>query len=665
MKHPHHTLASWALAWACGLGAASAWAAPSAAALDTLKQTEMRMNALKALDDQARRAAQQASSLGNASWYANNAWQQARQSGTDTSAALQRASDCLPRLQLELTASTAAISALEQTIAASHRAVQTLSGLSLMSDTPAGQVTQRIHAADDLFAQRSNTERGVAQARQRLITTATECSALVTAADAAVDRTVERLQRFEQQSHGLPDALERLRADLDTAIKASQIAADVPWLSYRAKAVALPPGTAVQQLAGSLTGSMPSPRSDATDTSALLALTRADADFERITTELARLQDAAAFIDLVAEPAALTCRGDNCPSYTTERRDLTVRISAASTQLDRAQARLDAAAQALGHLLGPVQAKARSSALSIERIAAAVAPAIEETSRASTLAQTAAEALEQATNRAYFDARTAWANAYQVAHGTEPVDVDEHAEAGVMRSASPAPAMVAAQAPMASLTAPELRSHAYDVFEQWDAEPSGFGSYTYVLLRSRDDLRSPAVLRRFKVLLSTLNREQQARTVPTEQRPQINVFCIPGTRAAGSRADELDVSYDSDLGNQLKLRAKTAVFTLKAARNRLTTSPGPFLVTLPGRIAQEKGDSPLLFADLSAYPDDAIADLVGSYMNGLLDNFPLEKTLWKPPVLQRVALLMIHLASNVGDLVIDTIPAAQAKAQPR
>ncbi|MFM2056548.1 MAG: hypothetical protein RLY71_933 [Pseudomonadota bacterium] len=665
MKHPHHTLVSWALAWACGLGASGAWATPGAPALDTLTQAETRMNALKTLDDQARRAAQQASSLGNASWYVNNAWQQTRQSSLDTSTALQRASDCLPRLQLELTASTAAISALAQSITASHQAVQTLAGLSSTSDAPARQVAQRIHAADDLFAQRSNTEHGLTRARRRLIATATECSALVTAADAAVDRTVERMQRFEQQSHGLPAALERLRADLDTAIKAGQSAADVPWLNYRATAVALPPGTAVQQLAVSLADSTPATRSEAMDTRALLAVNGADADFERITTELARLQDAAAFIDLVAEPAALTCRGDNCPSYTAERRDLTVRIGAASTQLERARARLDAAAQALGHLLEPVQARARRNTLSIERIAATVASAIEETSRASALAQTATEALEQATRRAYFDARRAWTSAYQVAHGTEPVDMDEPTEAGTTRSASPAPAVAAAPAPMAGLAAPELRSHAYDVFGQWDTEPSGFGSYTYVLLRSRDDLRSPAVQRRFKVLLSTLNREQQASTVPTEQRAQVNLFCIPGTRTAGGRADELDIGYDPDLGNQLKLRAKNAVFTLKAARNRLTTSPGPFLITLPGRIAQEKGDSPLLFADLSAYPDDAIADLVGSYMNGLLDTFPQEKTLWKPPVLQRVALLMIHLASNVGDLVIDTIPAAQAKAPSR
>jgi predicted nucleic acid-binding Zn-ribbon protein len=659
MKHPHHTLVTWALAWACGLGMPSAWAQPSATTLDTLKQTETRMNALKALDDQARRAAQQASMLGNASWYADNTWKQARQSDIDASAALQRASDCLPRLQLELTASTAAISALEQSISTSHRAVQTV------STTPARQLAQRTRATDAAFEQRSSAEHSLAEKKRRLDATATECRSLVPAADAAVNRTVERLRQFEQHAHGLPAALQRLHTDMAAALSASQTAADAAWLSYRATTVALPSGTNLQQLEQALAGEPAPTRSEAADISTLLALTKADADFERITTELARLQDAAAFIDLVAQPAALTCRGDDCPSYTAERRDLTVRISAASTELGSARARLDAAVQASNQLLASVQAKARSNALSIERMAAAVAPAIDEASRASTLAQTAAEALEQASHRAYFDARTAWASAYQAAHGTEPVDMDEPAEAGTTRSPSPAPAMAAAPAPMAARTAPELRSHAYDVFAQWDAEPSGFGSYTYVLLRSRDDLKSPAVQRRFKVLLSTLNREQQARTVPTEQRPQVNVFCIPGTRAAGSSADELDVSYDSDLGNQLKLRTKDAVFTLKAARNRLTTSPGPFLITLPGRIAQGKGDAPLLFADLSTYPDDAIADLVASYMNGLLDNFPTDKTLWKPPLPQRVALLMIHLASNVGELVMDTIPAAQAKVQPR
>lgn len=656
MKHPHHTLAPWVLAWACGLGLTSAWAAPSAAALDALKQTETRMSALKALDEQARRAAQQASALGNASWYADNAWQQTRQSDADASAALQRASDCLPRLQLELSASAAAISALEQAISASHRAVQNV------SSAPAKQLAQRTRAADASFEQRNSAEHHLTEQKQRLNTTAAECSSLVTATDAAVNRTVERMREFEQHAHALPAALERLRADMAAATSASQTAADAPWLSYRATPVALPPGTALQQLQQTLVGETAPTRSEATDTSALLALRQADADFERISTALARMQDAAAFLDLVAQPAALTCRGENCASYTAERRDLAVRISAARTELSTARARLSTAAQGLNRLLVPVQAKARSNTQSIGRIAPAVAPALDETSRAGTLAQTAAEALEQASDQAYTEARTAWAAAYQVAHGIEPVDADALDQAGATRSGGPALTMAPAPAPMAGLAAPSLRSQAYDVFAKWDAEPSGFGSYTYVLLRSRDDLKSAAVQRRFKVLLSVLHREQQARTVPTEQRPEVNLFCIPGTR---SNADGLDVSYDSDLGNQLKLRAKDAVFTLKAARNRLTTSPGPFLITLPGRIAQEKGDSPLLFADLSTYPDDAIADLVGSYMNGLLDNFPREKTLWKPPVLQRVALMMIHLATNVGELVTDTIPAAEARPQPR
>ncbi|MDH5539396.1 MAG: hypothetical protein OEY03_08340, partial [Rhizobacter sp.] len=99
----------------------------------------------------------------------------------------------------------------------------------------------------------------------------------------------------------------------------------------------------------------------------------------------------------------------------------------------------------------------------------------------------------------------------------------------------------------------------------------------------------------------------------------------------------------------------------KEVSHQLTSAPGPFLITLPSRMADAMSDSPLLFADLSRYPDDAIADLATNYMNGLVDDFPRQKTFWKPPALQRVALAMIRLAAGTGEILTSVFPTAEAR----
>jgi hypothetical protein len=38
--------------------------------------------------------------------------------------------------------------------------------------------------------------------------------------------------------------------------------------------------------------------------------------------------------------------------------------------------------------------------------------------------------------------------------------------------------------------------------------------------------------------------------------------------------------------------------------------------------------------------------------------------LWKPPVLQRVALFMIHMAEGTGQLITSAMPTAQAATTP-
>jgi hypothetical protein len=139
------------------------------------------------------------------------------------------------------------------------------------------------------------------------------------------------------------------------------------------------------------------------------------------------------------------------------------------------------------------------------------------------------------------------------------------------------------------------------------------------------------------------------------------VFCIPVQPGAEETARPGDVLYGADLGQQLKLRAQNGLLTHKAVQHRLTNAPGPFLLTLPMRLADAQSATPVLIADLSTYPEDAIADLTTHYMNGLVDDFPAQQVLWQPPRLQRVALFMIHLASATGQLVESAMHTAHAE----
>ncbi len=115
----------------------------------------------------------------------------------------------------------------------------------------------------------------------------------------------------------------------------------------------------------------------------------------------------------------------------------------------------------------------------------------------------------------------------------------------------------------------------------------------------------------------------------------------------------------------MKLRAQGGILTRPEVLDRLTASPGPFLITFPTRIADARSTTSALFADLAGYPADAIADLVDQYMTGLLADFPRQQALWKPPRRQRVALLMIHVASEAGQIVLNPISAAHARVRPR
>jgi hypothetical protein len=258
--------------------------------------------------------------------------------------------------------------------------------------------------------------------------------------------------------------------------------------------------------------------------------------------------------------------------------------------------------------------------------------------------------LEVAVDTALEQARRDWEQAFRLAHGHGPET------AAPLAMAAPPPA--AAPPPVPDMA---LGGHAYELFTTWDTERTGFGAYTYVLLRNAADLQRADVMRRWVQLTKRLARERPASEVTAAEAGAINLFCIPATTAvAGRGAEALQDLYAKDLGWQLMARANGGLMARPEIKSKLARSAGPFLVTLPTRMALARSGTPLLLADLSGYPDEAIADLVDNYMGGLLNDFPTQQALWKPPVPQRVALTMVRLAGDVGALVQTLIPGAQA-----
>jgi hypothetical protein len=382
-------------------------------------------------------------------------------------------------------------------------------------------------------------------------------------------------------------------------------------------------------------------------------------DLDQLGSELERVQDALAFIDLSAPPATAPCVDAGCAELLAERRELAARLLATQARMQQAVAQWQQSSATLRAQLQPLTSARQALAEQLRPVGRALGPAVDESTQASRAVLAAVQQLQSAIIPAREQAQRAWEQAYRLAYGAPPRPVRPATKQLLSQELN---SQMAAAAP-ARMVAPAIRSHAYEGFSRFDGESSDFGAYTYVLLRSASDLQKPAVRQRFLHLLRSLQTLPSASLVAGGDKPYVNVFCVPVAPGHEGIRDASELVYASDLGQQIKMRAQNGLLTQKTVRQRLTSAPGPFLITVPGRLAQAQTGTPLLMADLSNYPSEAIADLVHQYMNGLVDDFPRQQALWQPPVLQRVALLMIHLAEGTGQLVTSALPTAQA--QPR
>jgi hypothetical protein len=664
MTRRHPQIGRWGgwIALACGLtvGLASSFTraaanepvkAPSPSLVRQMQELQSTVASLDDLRSRSTRLRSQASQLVQRGTQTEAAWQRYLGDQQKTVATLQRAEECPPLLQKSLDAVEGRTDALSQAIEASHLAVRQLAS----TDTSA--LASAAAQSNQAFARRTAAEQGFEELHTHLRKLGFECAN-------RVRRAQWDLRNEQTLALGAVDQARALVLQHQDLVAAGQASLE----QFTQVAQQLPPGLALAPLPAWTAQPPARVRAldqavsalgwpDRSSQSRLMAsgpLTPSRLNLARLFSELARLEDATAYIDLNSASPAADCAPSACVDFSAERRELALRTIDVRQRLIRAIADWQQTAPALASQLAPIASVRQGTATAMEPVGALVHPAVEESTQTAQALEKVADQLLALAEAAYAQAKSRWQAAHLAAYGSLPAPevVPSPVPPDAVGLSNQGAAMAAMQG--------NIRSHAYDLFREFDGEIQGFGAYTYVLVRSAADLEKPSVKIRFQRLLTTLQKLPRATLVPREQARQVNVFCIPvtpyGDQASPSRA----VPYSSELGHQIKLRAQNGLLTQQAVHHRLTTSPGPFLLTLPTRLSQATTDAPVLLADLSAYPEDAVEDLATHYMNGLVDDFPRQQALWKPPVLQRVALFMIYLAQGTGQMVTSALPTAQA-----
>lgn len=229
-------------------------------------------------------------------------------------------------------------------------------------------------------------------------------------------------------------------------------------------------------------------------------------------------------------------------------------------------------------------------------------------------------------------------------------------------SASAAPVLAALPAASGAGTrgSSQLIDSALHLLTRPQSEPAGFGAYTYVVVATGTDRGSPGVRSRLVALskfLAALNRDGQ---VADAARARTHLFVLPvGQEAPGPDGFAYDVRMAQALLSAMPLGWQIP----DSLRLALRRGQGPFLVTLPSRIAEANAQTPVLFADLSHTPADAVPDVAKAYMGDLLDGFSPNQPQWKPSTMLSVALTLVRMAESTGEIVQSVFPSAMARSR--
>ena len=368
--------------------------------------------------------------------------------------------------------------------------------------------------------------------------------------------------------------------------------------------------------------------------------------------------DAAAFVQR-ALGAAGDCGAAVCRSWQAERQVLALEAAQlaatetdAGARLATAQARADTLAAVLVEQLA--QATAQRQALA-GAVALAQDPGQVALRAAAAAGQQAQAKLALALRQAEQDFAAAW----QAQYG--PDSFPQAASAAPPSAAAPAPSPAPYPAPAAGMML-QLRQHALHRMTQRNDEPAGFGAYTYVVVGTSAGIASAGVRQRLARLLAALQNLTPAEQIEAEQRLGTHVFVVP---VQAGTTQQAALAYELRLAQALMSHVPPALLVPGRLQRALLTSNGPFLITLPGRLADAQASWPVLFADLNSVPEAVVADVVRSYMGDLLVGFKPAAQGWQPPPLQRVALTLVRLVQGSGEVVMAAFPAALLPPAPR
>lgn len=257
----------------------------------------------------------------------------------------------------------------------------------------------------------------------------------------------------------------------------------------------------------------------------------------------------------------------------------------------------------------------------------------------------------QAAMAASATARNRLAEARRRAEDALRVELAAQREQQRLRSAAEAEMRI--EAPGAGRPSPAagmqiaIRSHALHRLHQRGDEPTGFSAYTYVLVGAGVTATTPGVQARLQRLLDAVRNLPVASAVHSDERAGLNTFVVP-VPADNGEHDPLVVHLP--LAQSLLTHLPPALRLADATRRRLYVDNGPFLITLPGRLAEARADWPLLFADLSRTPEPVVADVARRYMADLIGSFNPASTDWSPPAGMQVAITLVRLVKGSGDV---------------
>ena len=615
-----------------------------------LAAASLRLQSVRAVSVAANQAAAQARELSDAADAVNR--QFAAVHGPEAAQAQQAVADaqaCLEALEGTAAAARHRSQQVLQALDAAHRAVADTASASARKLAPAKA------AADAAFARRDAAEQALLEVEGALASQASACRSKVL-------KAAENVTGLRRDAADLVRSAQALAPAL-AALPGALAAAEQARLDSGGPGAAMPPLPALTlsesaslplllQMLSSV-AAQPGPPPVALNLQPVQPkLVAAWADF-------ARLSDAAAFMDLSG--GAPPCARPGCRSGAQTRRELALRQADARLALNAAMAQAEAISQPQQAAQATARSTLDATVLALDAAQPVLPSTLAEFRAAAQRAGEAVEPLRLSAATAVREAQAAWV----LAGGRVP------------SPPAPAPAAVAPSPlvfdPPGAGVVQVPRGHAWSVFRTLgtrpgmgrQAEPEGFGAYTYVVVDG-DALLDPEVRDRFAtVVRAVMAKASQAASVGAVERKQVNVFCFPSSTGASSSVADLVNGYSDELGKALRLRAQTGLLTRPELRALFVRGQGPFLLTLPNRAGESRSNTPVLLADLSTYPADAIRDLVERYMDDLLQDFPQAQASWRPPVAMKVALTLVSWATGPARVVSGLVPTAQARTPRR